>query len=102
METFGQKTALSESRPRRFCDRVLAGRRLTRGHGPGQEPEIVFTRDNIFQYFPLRGVAGAGPALNTIKFFETRRQKMREASSLLPARPRPPPVLIEMKINNCY
>ena len=75
METFGQKTALSESRPRRFCDRVLAGRRLTRGHGPGQEPEIVFTRDNIFQYFPLRGVAGAGPALNTIKFLETRRKK---------------------------
>ena len=44
--------------------------------GPGQEPEIVFTTDNIFQYFPLRGVAGAGPALNTIKFLETRGQKM--------------------------
>ena len=86
METFGQKTALSESRPRRFCDRVLAGRRLTRGHGPGQEPEIVFTRDNIFQYFPLRGCCrAAGPALNTIKFLETRRQKMGEALSLLPA-----------------
>ena len=90
METFGQKTALSESRPRRFCDRVLAGRRLTRGHGPGQEPEIVFTRDNIFQYFPLRGVAAAGPALNTIKFLETRRQKMvRHRRCSRPGRGRP-------------